>query len=248
MAAATAAAATAAAAEAAAAAAAAAHHERSDVHHPLPLLLQRAPVALPRLAQRHGGQHHKAERHVACAEQSRGGGEGRLPMRQAGSEQHSEGGGRRRRLLCTAAWRVNSCTRSHDVRRKGKRKPYTPSDHLFSKLRLELRLRQGGRRTHVGGGPQRWSRGPQAAAAARMATTQDANPAHPDVQCVLPSHSNTRRRLQRRDSRRAGAAALAAAPPPPAHTTFPRPARTSGRLRPAPRRRRPASCRCPRPA
>lgn len=32
---------------------------------------------------------------------------------------------------------------SHDVRRKGKRKPYTPSDHLFSRLRLELRL-QGG--------------------------------------------------------------------------------------------------------
>ena len=33
---------------------------------------------------------------------------------------------------------------SQDVSKKGKRKPYTPRDHLFNKLREELRLQGGG--------------------------------------------------------------------------------------------------------
>ena len=33
---------------------------------------------------------------------------------------------------------------AHDVSRKGKRKPYTPSDHLFSRLRDEFRLQAEG--------------------------------------------------------------------------------------------------------
>ncbi len=131
----------------ASAAAAAAHHERTNVHHPLPLLLQRAPVALPRLPQRHRRQHHEAKRHVACGAQC---------VRAAGSVSGGSGGwqgqhGRRRQQAPPAAKSTSSSAApgwwaqplSHDVRRKGKRKPYTPSDHLFSRLRLELRL-QGG--------------------------------------------------------------------------------------------------------
>lgn len=42
-----------------------AHHEAANVDNTLPLLLQRALMALPRLQQRHRRQDQEAECHVA---------------------------------------------------------------------------------------------------------------------------------------------------------------------------------------
>jgi hypothetical protein len=48
--------------------------------------------------------------------------------------------GSSRRGTCSAANQPVPPLDAHDVSRKGKRKPYTPRDHLFSRLSEEFKL------------------------------------------------------------------------------------------------------------